>query len=73
MKIFNSIQLSNSGPVCLNCKYFQNDPALIEEAYRGLKIMSSAFASVRDKDGFCNNHQIYLSARDSCPGFTPNL
>jgi hypothetical protein len=73
MKIFNSIQRNNPGPVCQNCAHFQNDPALIEEVYRGLKIISSAFASVRDKDGFCNNHQIYLSARDSCTGFTPNL
>jgi hypothetical protein len=71
MKIFNSIQRSNSGPFCQNCAYFQNDPALIEEAYPGLTGMSSGLASVRDKDGFCNNHQLYLSARDSCPGFTP--
>lgn len=69
MKIFNSIQLSNSGPVCEKCAYFQNDPALIEEVYHGLTVMSSGFASVRDRDGFCKYHQLYLSARDSCPQF----
>jgi hypothetical protein len=75
MKIFNSIQLgksgpmSNSGPTCQNCAYFQNDPALIEAVYRGLTAMSSGFASVRDRDGFCNYNQLYLSARDSCPRF----
>jgi hypothetical protein len=71
MKIFNSIQLTNAGPICRDCAYFQNDPALIEEAYPGLNIMSSGFASVRDQDGFCNLNQLYLSARDCCPRFKP--
>jgi hypothetical protein len=71
MNIFNSIQLSNSGPTCQKCDYFQNDPVLIEEAYRGLTAMSSGFASVRDRDGLCNYNQLYLSARDSCPHFAP--
>jgi hypothetical protein len=71
MKIFNSIQLSNSGLICQHCAYFQNDPALIEEAYRGLTVMSSGFASVRDRDGFCDYNQLYLSAWDSCPYFAP--
>ncbi|MHA4809527.1 hypothetical protein ACX0G9_15545 [Flavitalea flava] len=71
MKIFNSIQLGNSGPICQNCAYFQNDPAFIEKVYPGLTAMSSGFASVRDQDGFCNYNELYLSARDSCPGFAP--
>jgi hypothetical protein len=73
MKIFNSIQLSrrNSDPSCQNCAWFQNDPTLVEEAYPGLTVMSSGFASVRDRDGICNYNQLYLSARDSCPHFLP--
>jgi hypothetical protein len=71
MKIFKSIQLHSSGPVCLDCAHFQNDPVCIEESYPGLTVMSSGFASVRDQDGFCNYNQLYLSARDSCPHFTP--
>jgi hypothetical protein len=71
MKIFNSIQLRNSGPVCQNCACFQNDPVIIEAVYPGLTAMSSGFASVRDQDGFCDYHQLYLSARDGCPHFTP--
>ncbi len=71
MKIFNSIQLGKSGQMCQNCVWFQNDATLIEELYRGLTIMSSGFASVRDRDGLCNHNQLYLSARDSCPHFTP--
>jgi hypothetical protein len=49
--------------------HFQNDPAFIEKAYPGLTVMSSGFASARDRDGFCNYNQLYLSARDSCPHF----
>ena len=66
MKFIKAIQFTNRGPSCRQCVHFQNDPALIEETYRGLTTMSSGFASVRDQDGFCNYHQLYLSARDSC-------
>ena len=71
MKILKLIQGSNSGPNCQSCAHFQNDPALIEEIYHGLTTMSSGFASVRDRDGICNYHQLYLSARDGCQRFTP--
>jgi hypothetical protein len=72
MKIFDSIGLgSNSEAICEKCAYFHNDPTLIEDAYPGLTTMSSGFASVRDRDGLCDYNQIYLSARDSCPHFTP--
>ena len=71
MKIFNSIQLGNTGPTCRDCIHFQNHPALIEDVYPGLTTMSSGFASVRDRDGICNYHELYLSARDGCRHFTP--
>jgi len=71
MKVFNSIGLRSSGATCQKCAFFQNDPAFIEEIYPGLTSMSSGFASVRDRDGFCNYNQLYLSAYDSCPGFAP--
>jgi len=71
MKVFNSIGLRSSGSTCQKCAFFQNDPAFIEEIYPGLTSMSSGFASVRDRDGFCNYNQLYLSAYDSCPGFAP--
>ena len=73
MKWLNAVQLNNSGnsgPACQNCSHFKNDPAHIEDAWHGLTAMSSGFASVRDRDGFCNRHQLYLSARDSCPDIT---
>ena len=70
MKIFEIIQLKQSGPACQQCVHFNNDPDFIEKLYPGLTTMSSGFASVRDRDGFCNRNQIYLSARDICPGFS---
>lgn len=71
MNIFNAIQLTHNGtgPVCQHCTHFNNDPAAIEEAYPGLTALSSGFASVRHQDGFCNLHQYYLSALDSCKQF----
>jgi hypothetical protein len=71
MKILSSIQIRNEGPVCQGCIHFCNDPALIEALYPGLTTMSSGFASVRDQDGICNYHQLYLSARDGCQKFSP--
>lgn len=73
MKILASIRFingTNRGPACENCIHFQNHPARIEAAYRGLTTMSSGYASVRDRDGLCDHHNLYLSARDSCPQFT---
>ena len=72
MKIFKSITLESSVNACLNCVHFQSEPGFIEKAFPGLTTMSSGFASVRDQDGLCTYNQIYLSARDSCPGFTPH-
>jgi hypothetical protein len=66
MNIFKSIQINRTRPGCQDCVHFQNDPAYIEAVYPGLTAMSSGFASVRDRDGVCNYHQLYLSARDSC-------
>jgi hypothetical protein len=59
-------------PSCQKCTHFQNDPTLIEQAYPGLTSLSSGYASVRDQDGLCNYHQLYLSARDHCPDFAPH-
>jgi hypothetical protein len=69
MSIFKFIEVHSStqAPACRNCVHFQNDPIHIETVYPGLTIMSSGFASVRDRDGLCTYHQLYLSATDSCP------
>jgi len=73
MNIFDLLVMRNTGAVCQQCQHFQNDPALIEVAYPGLTVLSSGFASVRDFDGLCAHHQLYLSARDTCPDFLVRL
>jgi hypothetical protein len=74
MKFFDTIQFHqvHCGLTCQKCIHFQNHPTIIEKTYLGLTIMSSGFASVRDDDGICNLHQLYLSARDSCQHFELN-
>jgi hypothetical protein len=69
MNIFKSVQIRNTGTTCQKCVHFENDPAAIEKTFPGLTVMSSGFASVRDRDGLCNYHQLYLSAGDSCESF----
>ena len=69
MKILEIIQLRNMGPTCQKCLHFENDPDVIEQTYPGLTSMSSGYASVRDRDGLCHFHQLYLSAGNSCPYF----
>lgn len=69
MSIFKYIQFSFPNQSCQSCRHFQNDPSHIEKAYAGLTSMSSGFASVRDRDGFCDEMQLYLSAQDSCSRF----
>ena len=61
-----------SGMICGRCVYFQNDPAVMEEAFPGLTSMSSGYASVRAQDGLWGKHGVYLSALDGCPSFLAN-
>lgn len=73
MKILKFIKIRNAGQRCEQCLHFQNQPALVEEAYPGLTAMSSGYASVRNRDGLCNYHELYLSAGDSCSCFASRI
>ena len=55
---------------CETCRHFRNDPAYIEEAFRGLTSFSSGYASARAEDGLCTKHDLYLSADCQCPDYT---
>jgi len=55
---------------CETCKHFRNDPAYIEEAFRGLTSFSSGYASARADDGLCTKHDLYLSADCTCPHYS---
>jgi hypothetical protein len=56
-------------PACARCTHFDNDPGALEAAFPGMRAMGSGFSSVRDSDGICRRHGIYLAATDSCPEF----
>lgn len=56
-------------PCCGRCRHFCNDPAKLESVFRGMTAMSSGYASVKDHDGLCDLHGVYLSYRDRCPDF----
>jgi hypothetical protein len=61
----------HSGQCCLRCLHFHNSPAYLESVFKGLTTLSSAHASVRNEDGVCEHHDIYLSADQWCKDFTP--
>jgi len=55
---------------CRTCVHFRNDPAYLEAVFAGLAGLGSAYGSVRDEDGLCLRHDIYLGARSLCADFT---
>jgi hypothetical protein len=58
---------------CQACRYFRNDPAYIEAAFKGLTSFSSGYASARADDGLCTLHDLYLSADSTCSHFNPRV
>ncbi len=51
---------------CGNCRHFANAPASLEAHLPGLQCMGSGYSSVRDRDGICHFHGLYLSADSVC-------
>ena len=43
----------------------------VEQAFPGLTILSSAYASVRADAGLCSQHEIFLSPWYRCRDFQP--
>ena len=56
---------------CARCAHFRSQPAQIESRLRGLKSMSSAYASVRAEDGLCSRHDRYVAASSVCEDYQP--
>ncbi len=54
---------------CLNCKFFDNEPEQVEQAFPGLSALSSAYASVRADAGICSRHELFLSPWAQCVDF----
>lgn len=59
-----------SGPGCVSCTHFHDDPAQVERALPGLVALSSAYASVRAQDGLCVEHGRIVNGRRRCDSFT---
>ena len=68
LKFRKYIQGRHSGqqPKCQSCIHFCNSPTYIEETFKGLTILSSGYASVKQSDGICKKHNRYLCAQDYC-------
>jgi hypothetical protein len=61
--------MSDDRQRCLNCRHFRNGPRYLESVFKGMNILSSAYASVRGNDGICLLHDRYLSANACCDSF----
>jgi hypothetical protein len=57
---------------CLNCKFFNNEPEQVEQAFPGLTALSSGYASVRADAGICSRHELFLAPWYRCRDFQIN-
>ncbi len=55
---------------CGHCVHFDQAPQSLEARIQGLRVMGSAYSSVRANDGLCGHRDRYLSADYSCDNFT---
>jgi hypothetical protein len=61
--------MSAGNTTCLECKFFNNEPAWLERALPGLNVLSSAYASVRAEAGICSRRDLFLSPTKACKYF----
>jgi len=54
---------------CIDCGFFQNDPAMLETVFPGLNSLSSAYSSVRAESGICGRLDLFVSSRYGCTFF----
>jgi hypothetical protein len=55
---------------CGNCEHFNNDPAVLEEYFKGIGSLSSVRGCSRGDAGICSFHDQYLLPVHSCSDFT---
>ena len=56
---------------CGNCRHFEDDPAVLEELFKGIGALSSTRGDSRGNAGVCKLKDRYLLPVHSCPDFTP--
>jgi hypothetical protein len=61
----------HAGPGCLDCRRFNNDPESLESVFRNLRILCSAYASVRGDSGICNYDDRFRLPRTACEHYEP--
>ena len=54
---------------CGNCKYFDDDPLMLEEVFKGINILSSVHGCSRGDAGICTLNDLYLLPCHSCSDF----
>jgi glutamate racemase len=57
--------------ICLACRHFENDAAVLERALPGIAVLSSARAASRADDGLCRHHDRHVPATARCTAFAP--
>jgi hypothetical protein len=56
---------------CGNCRPFEDDPAVLEELFKGIGALSSTRGDSRGDVGICRLRDQYLLPVHSCEDFTP--
>lgn len=54
---------------CLTCGLFNNDPESLESIFKNLRIMCSAYASVRGDSGICIHDDRFRLPRTACKNY----
>lgn len=58
-------------PRCGSCRYFHNEPGMLERTFRGLTVLSSAYGSARGDAGLCVKRELFLSPGHGCREHAP--
>jgi hypothetical protein len=58
---------------CGNCDHFNNDPAVLEEYFKGIGSLSSVRGCSRGDAGICKLHNLYLLPVHSCSDFVRKI
>jgi hypothetical protein len=56
---------------CGNCSHFADDPAVLEELFKGIGALSSTRGESRGDAGVCRLRDRYLLPMHSCEEFAP--
>jgi hypothetical protein len=69
--IVSGVDSSMRESTCRDCKFFIVEPRQLEEAIPGLRILSSAFGSVRADTALCDYDGVFITAMPACRHFHP--